>query len=69
MPEILPAPSATSRAIFSVLPLAESYSTRTLPIRLLSFSVVLNYDKWPSPGRQPVSPKGVDIGETTIGIR
>src|SRR5947209_4012623 len=44
MPGIRPAPSATSPAIFAVLPLAESYRTRTLPIKLLSCS--------PAPGSE-----------------
>ena len=40
MPGMLPAPSATSSAIFAVLPLAESYSTSTLPMVVcLSFEV------------------------------
>ena len=33
-PEILAAPSATKSAIFAVLPLAESYSTRPCPPQL-----------------------------------
>ena len=38
VPEIVPAPSATSPAIRAVLPLAEWYSTSTFPMRFSTFN-------------------------------